>query len=248
MPDIIRYLVDGGVPTEALVEQITEFGREALQFALKDDVFIEALWLLVRLPQTAATSTTTTAGSEIDINKDAIASVSDILFQYDSAVEQAQRRLHQDNTDLGEIARRAGLTALGDGIQSNLPSLWQPSAEDVQLSLAGLKGTEKFADMAQNFYANFVNRVIHYYVDRNLHNMVGPERVARSVHDLESFDHAIRRHCSESALIMRAFARDWLGKNHYRDGKAISRADVRAFSAHAVEKIRTELDIRKGKS
>ena len=45
---------------------------------------------------------------------------------------------------------------------------------------------------------------------------------------------------------MRAFAKDWLGKNHYKDGKPISRDDVRRFSAHAVEKIRIELDIRKG--
>ena len=48
LPDIIRFLVDGGSPTEEVVDQITEFGREALKFALMDDVFIEALWLLIR--------------------------------------------------------------------------------------------------------------------------------------------------------------------------------------------------------
>lgn len=248
LPEIIRYLVDGGTPTEAVADQITEFGREALKFALKDDVFIEALWLLIRLPQAAAAKDAPTALSEIGINGSALSSVPEILFQYDRAVERAQRRLHHGSTDLGEIARRAGLSALGEGIQSNLPSLWSPSADDVQASLAGLKGTEKFAALAQNFYANFVERVIHYYVDRNLHNMIGPDRIARSVHDLESFNGAIRRHCNESALIMRTFARDWLGKNHYRDGKTISRADTRAFSSHAVEKIGAELAVRKGKS
>ncbi|WP_188481866.1 hypothetical protein [Marivita lacus] len=248
MPEIIRYIVDGGIPTEAVADQITEFGREALKFALKDDVFIEALWLLIRLPQAAAAKDSPKSLGEIGIDGATPSSVSEILFQYDNAVERVQRRIHQGNTDLGEIARRAGLSALAEGMQSNLPSLWSPSANDVRASLAGLKGTHKFAALAQTFYANFVERVIHYYVDRNLHNMVGPGRIAHSVHDLESFDSAVRRHCNEAALIMRTFARDWLGKNHYRDGRAISRVDARAFSSHAVEKITTELALRRGKT
>lgn len=131
-------------------------------------------------------------------------------------------------------------------MRASLPTLWTPTAIDVRTSVAALKGTEQFAALAHRFYANFVERVIHYYVDRNLHNMVGAGRVAKSVHDLRAFNDAIRRHCDESALIMRAFAKDWLGKNHYRDGKQVSKADVRRFSAHAVEKMRIELEMRKG--
>ena len=67
LPEIIRYLVDGGTPTEALVDQITEFGRDALKFALKDDVFIEALWLLIRLPQAASAQNVPAALAEIGI-------------------------------------------------------------------------------------------------------------------------------------------------------------------------------------
>ncbi len=45
---------------------------------------------------------------------------------------------------------------------------------------------------------------------------------------------------------MRAFAKDWLGKNHYRDGREILRDDVRKFSAYVVEKIGSELEMRRG--
>jgi hypothetical protein len=45
---------------------------------------------------------------------------------------------------------------------------------------------------------------------------------------------------------MRAFARDWLGKNHYKEGRAISRSDIRQFSAYVVEKIGIELENRRG--
>ena len=54
LPDIVRYLVTGGSPTEILVDQVTEVGRDAMKRALKDPVFVEALWLLIKLPQAAA--------------------------------------------------------------------------------------------------------------------------------------------------------------------------------------------------
>lgn len=245
LPEIVRYLVLGGTPTDDLVDQVSEVGRAALKLALKDPVFIEALWLLIRLPQAAASENFSAALGEIGMAGAAPASQSDVLVSYDRALERVQRRLHAGATDLGEIARRAGLSALAEAIRGALPTLWAPTAADVRASVATLKGTEHFAALAHQFYASFVERVIHYYVDRNLHNMVGSDRVARSVHDLRAFNEAIRRHSDEAALIMRAFAKDWLGKNHYRDGKHLSQNDVRRFSAHAVEKIRIELDIRK---
>lgn len=246
LPDIVKFLVDGGTPTDDLVDQVTEVGRDALKLALKDDVFIEALWLLVRMPQAVASDDFPASLGELGMADMAPTSQSNVLVGYDRALETVQRRLHSGATDLGEIARRAGLSALGEAMRASLPTLWTPTAVDVRTSVAALKGTEQFAALAHRFYANFVERVIHYYVDRNLHNMVGAGRVAKSVHDLRAFNDAIRRHCEESALIMRAFAKNWLGKNHYRDGKQVSKADVRRFSAHAVEKMRIELEMRKG--
>ncbi len=148
-------------------------------------------------------------------------------------------------SNLGDIAREAGAAALAEAVEAGMP-MWSPTAADVQASVAVLRSPEKFGALAHHFHANIVERVIHYYVDRNLHKLVGADRVARSVHDLGTYNSAIRRHCIESALIMRAFARDWLGKNQYRDGKDISRDDARRFSAFAVEKIGNELKNRKG--
>ncbi len=208
LPDIVRFLVEGGTPTENLVDQVTEVGQDALKFALKDTVFIEALWLLVRMPQALASDDFPASLGELGMAGMTLASQSDVLVGYDRALEAVQRRLHSGATDLGEIARRAGLSALGEAIQASLPTLWTPTTVDVRASVATLKGTEQFAALAHRFYANFVERVIHYYVDRNLHNMVGAGRVAKSVHDLRAFNDAIWRHCDESALIMRD--RGWL--------------------------------------
>lgn len=246
LPEIVRYLVTGGTPTGDLVAQVTEFGQEALNLAQKDPVFTEAMWLLVRIPQAVGSRDPENDLEALGLPAAACPSVTDVLVAYDAALERVQRQSHAGTTDLGEIARHAGLAALGEAIQNGLPSLWAPTAEDVRASISVLRGTEKFAAMAQRFYSNFIERVIHYYVDRNLHHLVGPDRVAKSVHDLRSFNEAIRRHCNEAALIMRAFARDWLGKNLYRDAKQVAKDDIRRFSGYAVQKIRIELDQRKG--
>lgn len=244
LPQIVQYLVTGGTPTEDLVNGVTDVGQQALERAIRDPVFIEALWLLIRLPQAAGVGGHALADYGVRIGPDA--GVADIMAGYSSALERVQRQTNDDGTDLGEIARQAGTAALADAIQARLPGLWEPTFEDVRASLSRLKGTEQFAAVSHQFYANFVERVIHYYVDRNLDHLVGPERVASSVRDLRAFDTAIRRHCDESALIMRGFARDWLGKNHFRDGKETTRDDVRRFSAYAAQKMKAELEQRKG--
>lgn len=245
LPEIVRFLVTGGTPTEDLVDQVTEIGRDALKLVLNDPVFIEALWLLIRIPQAASAKDFAVELRQLGVADVAPRSFTEMLVGYDNALERVQRRLHAGATDLGEMARHAGLAAFGDALRDRLPTLWTPTADDVKASISTLSGTDRFASIAHCFYTNFVERIIHYYVDRNLHHMVGIDRVARSIDDLRTFNAAIRRHCDESALIMRAFARDWLGKTHYKDGKQITREEVRRFSGHAVEKIRIELDLRK---
>jgi hypothetical protein len=122
----------------------------------------------------------------LDLPLTSLSSLTDMLVAYDAALERVQRQSHGNATDLGEIARHAGLAALGEAIRNSLPGLWAPTPEDVRAWVSALRGTEKFAAMTHRFYSNFVERVIHYYVDRNLHHMVGGERVAKSVNDLRS--------------------------------------------------------------
>lgn len=245
LPDIVRYLVSGGTPTGILVDQVTAVGQDALKRALKDPVFVEALWLLIKLPQAAASKDFGAALRDIGMGMKPPGSAAELIVAYDNALERVQRRSYVGATDLGDIARQAGTAALAEAVESGMP-MWSPSAVDLQASVAGLRSPEKFGALAHHFHANIVERVIHYYVDRNLHSLVGADRVVRSVHDLTTYKSAIRRHCIEAALIMRAFARDWLGKNQYRDGKDISRDDARRFSAYSIAKIGIELNNRKG--
>ena len=71
-----------------------------------------------------------------------------------------------------------------------------------------------------------------------------PGSFIQSVADTADFDDAVARHCSETTFIMRAFARDWLGKNPFHLDKKLSRDDVAGFASYAFTKIRNELCFR----
>ena len=246
LPEIVRYLLDGGAPSGDLVDQVTEVGRDALQRAVKDPVFVEALWLLVRMPQVAFTTSLADGLSSLGLQGSRTLTLPDLLVAFDTALERVQRNSAGGATDLGEMARQSANSAIAETLQPRLPVLWSPTSEDLRHSLAALRSPEAFADLAQRFHSRFVDRVIHYFIDRNLHRMIGPDRVTKSLADVGTFSGAVRRHCDEASLIMRGFARDWLGKNFYREGKTLARDDVRRFIGHSVEKLRIELDQRKG--
>jgi len=88
LPEIVRYLVTGGTPTEDLVDQVTDVSRDALKLAVNDPVFIEALWLLVRVPQAAASKNFQAALAELGVTGVTLPSLSDVLVSYDRALER----------------------------------------------------------------------------------------------------------------------------------------------------------------
>lgn len=247
LPEIVRFLLDGGLPTADLVDQVTDVGRDALAKAADDPVFIEALWLLARLPQAAGAESASDELAELGFKTPLPKSIPDVLVAFDKALERVQRRFPNSGTDLGEHAHQAALSAIAETLQPRQADLWQPIVDKSRDHLASMQRTAAFAELTQRFYARLVERVIHYYLDRQLHRTIGPERVTKSLDDLSAFNAAIRRHCDEASFIMRGFARDWLGKNLYRDGKILTRGDMKNFAGYASEKLRRELDKRKGK-
>lgn len=246
LPDIVKYLIEGGIDGKFLVDEITKYANDALKLAVRDPVFVEALWLLIRLPQAAAEENPGQVLSKLGFDLSAMITGADVVGQYDDALERKQRSTFQGATDLGEMGRRAGIAALYEGIESALPSLWSPQAADVATSLATLSRPDKFADIAQGYFARFTSKAIRFFVDRNLQNMIGPGRLAPSVNDILAFNQSIDRHCREAALIMRGFAKDWLAKNRYHEGNIISQNDVRGFSAFVAQKMEKEMSVRKG--
>lgn len=244
LPEIIHLLVDGTASTTELVDAITKATEAALSRAIKDQAFVEALWLLMKIPRAAQAGNISDALRAIGVPVPDNPTATDLVAGYDAAVEAVQRKTGGDITDLSEIARQAGISALYSLIDERLPPLWKPTPEDVRTTLATFVRPDIFGELSQRFLTNFSERTILYYLDREIPRHLGPGNIVQSVGDLCVFDDAVRRHCAESTVIMRAFAKDWLGKNLYSDGKDISRKELVGFTAVALEKVRKEFEIR----
>jgi hypothetical protein len=247
LPEIIGLLLEGSAATDVLVDKVTRFCGEALGRALHDPAFIEALWLSVSVPKAAAADDFRGAMAELGVPVPDFPLPIDILVGFDAALENAQRQPGAAITDLSEMARQAGLSALAGLMDDRLPTLWDVCHEDVRVTLASFAAPQRFGDLAQRFFTNFVERIIHYFVDRAMNRYVGADQIAYSLGDIGGFDDAVRRHCDEATIIMRAFAKDWLAKNVLHEGRTISRQDCRSFAAYASRKIDTELMVRSGR-
>ena len=129
-------------------------------------------------------------------------------------------------------------------MQARLPSLWEATAEDERTTLATFTSTERFGELAQRFFTKLLEGHIQYFLDREIPRHIRPGSFIQSVGDAADFDDAVARHCSETTLIMRAFARDWLGRTQFHLDRKLSRQDVAGFASFAFTKIRTELSFR----
>lgn len=243
--EVVQCLAEAEVDLGRLADSVSVAAEDSLSGAAKDPGFIEALWLLIKVPQAARSHDVAAALRELGIGVPADPSITDVVAGLASAIEAAQRRNPQDATDFGEMAKHAAVAALHSVYQERLPALWEASAEDARTTLASLSSPERFADLAQRFFSRLIDHNIQYFLARETPRHVGPASLARSVADLAVFDRAMRRHCDETSMIARTFARDWHGNNAYHLGKAISRKDVAGFGYFAFEKIRKELVVRR---
>lgn len=242
--EIVCYLADADVHVAELADAVAGASEKSLARATNEPAFIEVLWLLLKIPQATKAERFEDALRELGISVPNGPSVTDLVVGMNAAVEAAQRRYAPHVTDLSEMAKHAAVAALYAVISERSPALWAPDREDERTTLATLATPERFGELCQRFFTNLVEHNLQYFLDRETPKHIGPEMMAQSIGDLALLDRDVRRHCEETTIIMRAFARDWLGHNAYHLGKDITRADAGAFAHVALKKIRKELSIR----
>jgi hypothetical protein len=216
----------------------------SLSTAVQDPGFVESFWLLLRIPQAVAAADFQAALQSWGFGLAADAGIADLTAGFEAAFQRFRRRNVFGFTDFAVIARDAAISALAGLTHERGPRLWASTAVDDQATIASFASTARFGELAQTFFTNVLRGHIRYFLDREVPRHIGVGHALASVADAEYFDEAVRRHCRETTIIMRAFARDWLGKNHFHLGKEITREHAAALAAHALTKIRTELNSR----
>lgn len=244
--DVVKLLGGAEVEISSLAEAVERACDRSLADAVKDPAFVEALWLFLKIPQAARADNFAGELGKLGLEVPNDPTLTDVLVAIDGALEDVRLQKDKALSDFGLIAKNAAISALRSLINDRSPSLWAPTQEDERTTLATFASTEHFGELTQRFFTKLLAGHLQYFLDRAIPEQIGPGGAIQSVTDTRTLDETISQHCSETTVIMRAFARDWLGKNRFHQNRELSRLDATGFAAHAFTKIRSELSRRSG--
>jgi hypothetical protein len=112
-------------------------------------------------------------------------------------------------TDLGEMAQMAAVESLTATVAPTLPSLFRPEPEDVQRAIGRVASGDRFAALARDFFTRITQRILGYFLSRELSKHIGDGGRFVDDHARSQFDRALQQHCKEASSIIEQFAGDW---------------------------------------
>jgi hypothetical protein len=232
-----------GSDVGAIAASAADAAERALQGASNDPAFLHVFWLLTQIPLAARGPEFARDLRRLGLETPDRPSLMDVTAAISAAVDRHARE-QGGRTDLGEIAQMAAVESLAALVGPNLPSLFEPSAAEVQREIGRFAGGERFSALAREFFARLTQRSLDYYLSRELSSHIGPGERFGDDMERSQFDAALGRHCREASRIVEAFAGGWYGKNIYQ-GTGLTPEAVRRFAPVAFKKIRAELRKRR---
>ncbi len=232
----------GETPTDgAVVAKATIEAAEQHLISLRDDPALNyCFWLLTRITWAARSdgflSELNALGFSLGVDTPTLAFV--------AAVTERVRTQAMQNPESGATAEMASLAlrrALTETVGQQGPSLFGTTLSDLQAAFRTYSTREHFAQLSQRFFGDFLARTLRSYVDREIPNLVGASPGLRTVGDSREAIEAIDRHARETAFILRDFAGGWYSKNQWESRGSITPEQTKAFTAHALRKMRSEL-------
>jgi len=236
-------LIAGGADVERIAAASADAAENGLERASQDEGLAHAFWLLTQIPQAARRGTFSNRLRELGLDVSSEPTLLEIVAAFTRAVD-SHIRDGGKRTDLGEMAQLAGSETLASLAGRDLPSLFRPTATDVQLALAKLGTSERFSVVARDFFSRLTSRSLGYFLGRELSRHVGPNKRFAAVGEHSDFNAALDLHCREASRIIKEFSGGWYGKTLQQE-KQISQDDARKFAHVAFRKLRAELRNRR---
>jgi hypothetical protein len=181
---------------------------------------------------------------ELGLNVSGRPTLLEIVAAFTRAVDHHVRESGK-RSDLGEMAQHAASETLASLAGRELPSLFGPTATDVQQALAKLGTSDRFSIVARDFFSRLTNRSLGYFLSRELSKHVGPDKRFAAVSDHSDFNAALDLHCREASRIIKEFSGGWYGKSLQQE-RQITREEASKFAHIAFKKLRAELRKRRG--
>ena len=142
-------LVTEGAPPDLIAGASASAAEAALGHARDDPALLHSFWLLTQLPLAARTPDFLESLGALGLRIDRDPSLLEIVGALTEAIDR-QTEIAGGRTDLGEMAQLAAADSLAAVVGPNLPSLFGPSAEDVQLELGKFAARDRFAVLARD--------------------------------------------------------------------------------------------------
>ncbi len=235
------------IATDASVEEIAEAAADAsesdLARASRDPRFQFVSDLLVRLPLLARAPGFEDALADLGIATSELGSVTGLLAGLDRAVDGRSFDL-RSSSDAGELAKAALLESLSVQLHDRLPSLFEPTPQEIRQALASFAVGDAFARLARDFFARLTYRFLDYYLSRELANHTGEDRRFSTDAQRVAFQQALAQHTFEVSRIVEEYAGGWYGKTVWQK-QALDRDAIDKFTAYAFKKMRSEFGRRR---
>lgn len=232
-------LISEGAEAPRLAEAVTHAWEKAFNAVQNDPGFAEAVWLLMQVGYAGKRIDSSGHVDSIGIDMSGASSVVEVAMLLNDVMERRLASSRQ-RSDFGELAQRALISAVTDQLQQSMPTLLEPTAEDVRCAVKKCGKEKAFGKLAREFFGRLTNECLGYFLSKTLPAQVGEGRRFTTTGQLSEFEAAMRTHCAEASEIVEDYSRDWFSKEVWKEGH-ISRESAEKFGWYGLEKMRREL-------
>jgi hypothetical protein len=236
-------LLKGDSDLAAIADAAAHASEADLKRSTSDPLFQFVSALLVQLPLWARAPGYDSALRDIGADPDAVGSVTGLLTEISGAIDAEAFRSGR-TSDAGELAKTALLESLSVQLQARVPSLFDPTAQEVRTALGSLAQGKNFALLARDFFARLTYRSLDYYLSRELALHTGAGKRFASDADRVAFQSDLAQHTYEASRIVEEFAAGWYGKTVWQK-QQLDQEAINRFTAYAFKKLRDELGRRR---
>ncbi len=181
--------------------------------------------------------------ADLGVGENALASVTGLLAGLELAIDRQSFDLGA-SSDAGELAKAAFLETLSVQLRDRLPSLFDPTPQEIRTVLASYSSGNNFALLARDFFARLTYRSLDYYLSRDLANHIGAEQRFADDAQRREFQQALAQHTFEASRIVKEFAGGWYGKTVWQK-QSLDQDAINRFTQFAFKKMRSELGRRR---
>ena len=239
--------VVGLLETDASFDAVAEAAARASEHDLKratsDPGFQFVTSLLVRLPFLARAPGFEDVLADLGIGGESLSSLPSFLAALTSAIERNSFRAGR-SSDISGLAKAALTDTFADKLAERLPTLFEPTPQELRRALAGYASGQEFARLSRTFFASLTYRSLDYFLSRELANHTGTDRRFSSDADRVDFEHALKQHTIEASRIVEEYAGGWYGKTVWQKNR-LNQQEIDRFTRYSFKKMRDELGRRR---